>query len=152
MRHLLTLLICFFVLTLPAEARHLAVFEVDGPTFIQEWAKLSPDVEVRAKDWRYFDEFLKKVQDKYNNDDEELVIDIDTHGDPVTGMLAIDLKNETSMGSVLKKIEQFFPNRPNLVVCVEACYAGRCYQLTSRGCKDSYLPGGISTPPPFPNS
>lgn len=140
-------LLAFFFFCSAAESRHICVFSLDQPSFIHEWDNIHPDILYPTRDWRYLDEFLKKVQDRYYYDAEELVIDFDTHGDQ-NGYLWVG--NKTSMGSVLSRIEQFFPNRPNLVVTMEACYAGRCYKLTGRGAKDGYLPGGISTPPPFP--
>lgn len=152
MKKLFLLLFTFLMLAAPANARHLAVFELNDPHFYNMWQQQSiqPDVLVVGKDWRYLDEFLKKTQDKFNNDSEELLIDISCHGSAKNGMLYLDGKHKTSMGSVIKHVEDFFPNRPNLTLVFESCYAGRCYKLTSRGNKDADLPGGITTPPSFP--
>lgn len=152
MRKILLLLFCLFTFAAPANARHLAVFEMNDKNFIPMWQAQGTytDVFVIAKDWRYLDEFLKKTQDKFNNDTEELVLDISCHGSARNGMLYIDGKHKTSMGSVIKRIQEFFPNRPNLTCIFESCYAGRCYKLTSRGAKDGDLPGGITAPPTFP--
>lgn len=152
MKKLLLALFCLLALATPVSARHLAVMEINDPHFYSMWEVqgIHTDVFVIAKDWRYLDEFLKKTQDKFNNDTEELVVDISCHGSPKNGMLYIDEKHKASMGSVIHRVQEFFPNRPNLTMIFESCYAGRCYKLTSRGAKDSDLPGGISTPPEFP--
>lgn len=150
MKALILAILSVFFLSQAAEARHLCVFALPDQFFDDMWTQEHPDIMVIGKDWRYLDEFLKKVQDKYNNDSKELLIDIDCHGCASNGLLYLDDTHKASMGSVLSRIEAFFPNRPNMVVVCEACYSGRCYKLTSRGSKDSDLPGEITGPPPFP--
>lgn len=152
MKKFLLLLFCLVALAAPANARHLAVFELDDNRFARMWdvQGIHTDVFVQAKDWRYLDRFLKETQDKFNNDSEELVIDVSCHGAPKNGMLYLTNGHKTSMGSVIRRVQDFFPNRPNLTLIFESCYAGRCYKLTSRGSKQGELPGGISTRPEFP--
>lgn len=147
---LATLLVLIALSTTPVyAARRLCVFTI--PAFSNEWDELKPDIKVTAKDWRYLDEFLKKTQKKYYNyEDDELVIDIDCHGDPDTGELVISNHAKTSMGSVLKRIQEFFPERRNMVVIFESCFAGRCYKMGIRGMVNSYLPGSCDTAPEFP--
>jgi hypothetical protein len=149
MKYILAIFVLFFM-ALPSEARHLAVFCMDNPIFTPMWNDKHPDVMVKAKDWRYLDQFLKETQNKFNNDSEELVIEIDCHGCAEDGLLYIDERNFTSMGSVIKRVEEFLPDRPNMTLIFECCYAGRCYKLSSRGDKTGALPGGITTAPWFP--
>lgn len=144
---LLAALIVFFI-ALPANATKLAVFCMEPKYYSSVWIKEHPAILVKADSWRYLEEFLYRASYSFY-DDEELIIDIDCHGDPKTGQLALADGSRTSMGSVLERINYYFPNRNNMVVIFEACYAGRCYKLTSRG-GSGYLPGGIKSPPRYP--
>jgi hypothetical protein len=139
MRKLISLLLaisCTFILSSEANSSdkspYIAVFANPGTKRLSGWDKVKPNFYVESGDWENLDPFLEDVKRKAGR--RPLIIDIECHGSPVTGMLVIqyssfgrDQSDTASMGYVMKKIMARFKDKKNLEVCLEACHSSVCW-------------------------
>jgi hypothetical protein len=142
MRKLLSLLLavsCAFLLSSEANSSdskpYIAVFANPGTKRLSGWDKVKPNFYVESTDWENLEPFLKDVKTKAGR--RPLIIDIECHGSPVTGMLVIEYSSfgrnqddTASVGYVVKKIMTEFKGKDNLEVCLEACHSSVCWDRT----------------------
>lgn len=105
-----------------------------GANKLTGWKEVKPNFIRTATDWEPFEAFLLEVKKKAGN--RPIILDIDCHGDPLTGMAAlqvmaygnIDCTDEASIGYILNTIEKVFGKHPkHLQVTLELCHAQYCY-------------------------
>lgn len=113
----------------------VAVFANPGTEKLAGWDRVHPDLFFVSGDWEKLDEFLDKA--KKGAGSRPLVIDVECHGSPITGMLVIEysafgqsMDDTASVGYVIKHIDSKLGNKKNLEVCLESCYSGVCWSRT----------------------
>lgn len=141
MSKIITILLSFLLLftQLPANSAEakpfIAVFANPGTSKIAGWDKVKPSLYYESTDWENLDAFLAMTKKEAGN--RPLVIDIECHGDPTTGMLVLgwsafgeSMDDTASMGYVVSAIDKQFHKKKNLQVCFEACFSQICMEKT----------------------
>lgn len=141
-KFLLYMLLVFSLCTGPAgvaeESKpYLAVFA--SPGFMMPWIAIKPDLYIESENWNDLTDFLDLVE--VSAGDRDVIIDLDSHGDPTLEMLALDGDNsfsECSFGFVINRLNKYYKSHKNLVVISEACFAGNVYAHSLNGYKKEH--------------
>ncbi len=148
MNKLISLLLCFFLLTLPAipaneDRSYTAVFSDDSwdEAF---FSKISPDFYFEAWDFSFFDYFLNQVKIKAGK--RPVTILLAVHGCPSSRIFLMDRntpKGEeqyvANAGFIINHIERILPGQVDTLY-IESCFGG-CVLSTSSRYRSNSLAG-----------
>jgi hypothetical protein len=116
-------------------SKFLAVIANPGSMKLSGWRRIRPDFVRSIDDWQTLEPILQEVRRQAGN--REVILDIDCHGSPDSGLMALsykaynkDFSNFASVGYVVNKIYKAFGRSSKLTVLLEICHPQFCYNRT----------------------